>query len=318
LLTDEAGAVTDKTTFEAFGEIDTAASLQTSDNSFLYTGEQLDPNTGFVYLRARYLNPGSGRFTQQDAFAGLFVDPRTLHKYAYANADPVNGVDPSGNMTLIDVSSNWGATLNSLGRVVSTFDKILSKLNMALSVVQTMSSVTTAARSFDISDYASRPNSDPDFVTALKNSDVAIATLGANVGKITGDLLGKSVPRGKIQKFVERVAKGGKSVGSNLLVFGPTPIAEGKLRIPLLRPRPKIGTVSVRGINVPILLELGNDGAKGGTFLGLGHSDGAANGARAVQWFRMDWHGSSSKTKATHGDWSDNGYHFHTVTGTGK
>ena len=41
LLTDETGGVTDKTTFEAFGEIDAVASQQTSDNAFLYTGEQL-------------------------------------------------------------------------------------------------------------------------------------------------------------------------------------------------------------------------------------------------------------------------------------
>ncbi|MBL8298728.1 MAG: hypothetical protein JNN30_10320 [Rhodanobacteraceae bacterium] len=71
LLADETGAVTDKTTFEAFGEIDAAASQQTSDNSFPYTGEQLDPNTGLVYPRTRYMNPANGRFTQHDAFAGL-------------------------------------------------------------------------------------------------------------------------------------------------------------------------------------------------------------------------------------------------------
>ncbi|MCP2732377.1 RHS repeat-associated core domain-containing protein, partial [Limnofasciculus baicalensis] len=100
LLTDEAGSVTDKTTFEAFGEIDAAASQQTSDNNFLYTGEQLDPNSGFYYLRARYMDPRVGRFTQQDTFAGVGNDPASLHKYLYANDNPAVYVDPSGRSAL--------------------------------------------------------------------------------------------------------------------------------------------------------------------------------------------------------------------------
>ncbi len=35
-----------------------------------------------------------------DSFQGWDEDPTTLHKYLYANADPVNGTDPSGYMTL--------------------------------------------------------------------------------------------------------------------------------------------------------------------------------------------------------------------------
>jgi RHS repeat-associated protein len=99
LLTDETGAVTDRTTFEAFGELDTAASAQTSDNAFLYTGEQLDPNSGFYYLRARYLDPHAGRFTAMDSFIGKDVDPSSLHKYAYANGSPANYIDPTGHYT---------------------------------------------------------------------------------------------------------------------------------------------------------------------------------------------------------------------------
>jgi RHS repeat-associated protein len=105
LLTDDTAAVTDQLTYEAFGEVDAAASVQSSDNAFLYTGEQFDLNAGFYYLRARYMSPALGRFAQQDTFAGLSGDTITLHKYLYASAGPTNGRDPSGNVTLSEMSA---------------------------------------------------------------------------------------------------------------------------------------------------------------------------------------------------------------------
>ena len=63
--------------------------------SHLYSGEQTDP-TGLQYLRARYYDPAIGRFNRLDPFAGNFEDPQSLHKYLYCHADPINGIDPSG------------------------------------------------------------------------------------------------------------------------------------------------------------------------------------------------------------------------------
>ena len=80
--------------FDAFGNpigFDPANAL----TSLLYSGEQTDP-TGLQYLRARYYDPASGRFNRLDPFAGNMSDPQSLHKYLYAHADPINGIDPSG------------------------------------------------------------------------------------------------------------------------------------------------------------------------------------------------------------------------------
>ena len=52
------------------------------------------------YLRARYYDQGVGRFTQMDTWMGRNHDPITLHKYLYANADPINNIDPSGHFSL--------------------------------------------------------------------------------------------------------------------------------------------------------------------------------------------------------------------------
>jgi RHS repeat-associated protein len=61
-----------------------------------YRAEQYDSDLGLYYLRARYYNPASGRFTSRDPVAGKPVDPKSLHKYLYANGDPANGLDPTG------------------------------------------------------------------------------------------------------------------------------------------------------------------------------------------------------------------------------
>ena len=97
-LTDDTGAVTDRYTFSAFGEL---LDHQGSDpNSYLFAGEPLDLSSGFYYLRARWMQPGVGRFVSMDPFPGLPFEPSTLHRYLYANLDPVNRVDPSGQFGL--------------------------------------------------------------------------------------------------------------------------------------------------------------------------------------------------------------------------
>jgi RHS repeat-associated protein len=94
LLTDSATVATDRWWYEAFGEVET--STGTSSNAFLFAGEQLDPNLGHYYLRARYMDPGNGRFMQMDEFEGLGVRPSSLNKYTYVENTPPNATDPSG------------------------------------------------------------------------------------------------------------------------------------------------------------------------------------------------------------------------------
>jgi len=67
-----------------------------TENSYLYCGEQFDNATGLYYLRARYMDPSTGTFVSMDTYQGSIFDPVSLHKYLYANANPVMNVDPSG------------------------------------------------------------------------------------------------------------------------------------------------------------------------------------------------------------------------------
>jgi RHS repeat-associated protein len=61
-----------------------------------YRGEQYDSDLGLYYLRARYYDPVTGRFLSRDPENGWPTTPATLHKYLYADGDPVNGFDPAG------------------------------------------------------------------------------------------------------------------------------------------------------------------------------------------------------------------------------
>ncbi|MEO5959064.1 MAG: RHS repeat-associated core domain-containing protein, partial [Opitutaceae bacterium] len=100
-LADEAGAITDRYDYDAFGNLVFQSGSTT--NAYRYCGEQFDADLGLYYLRARYLNPDSGRFWSMDSYEGSGSDPVSLHKYLYANADPVTYVDPTGNQTLLQV-----------------------------------------------------------------------------------------------------------------------------------------------------------------------------------------------------------------------
>jgi RHS repeat-associated protein len=87
-------ALTDSYSYDAYGIL--IASTGTTTNNYLYRGEQFDPDLKLYYQRARYLNAETGRFWTQDTYEGSPGTPASLHKYLYANSDPVGGWDPSG------------------------------------------------------------------------------------------------------------------------------------------------------------------------------------------------------------------------------
>jgi RHS repeat-associated protein len=98
-LTDAGGDVTDSWTYSAFGYV--VGRTGSTENMFTYTGEQWNPNAGFYYLRARWYDPGNGRFTSTDPYPGDPQSPVSLHRYLYANTCPISLSDPSGKRAAI-------------------------------------------------------------------------------------------------------------------------------------------------------------------------------------------------------------------------
>ncbi|WP_347485268.1 RHS repeat-associated core domain-containing protein [Vandammella animalimorsus] len=103
LIADGTTGTSQSYSFDAFGNALEGDSLAADQNppTHLYTGERYDADTGLIYLRARDYDPATGRFISMDEHPGDQRIPLTLNKYLYANADPVNFIDPSGYMTMV-------------------------------------------------------------------------------------------------------------------------------------------------------------------------------------------------------------------------
>ena len=107
-LTNKDGRITDTYSYDAYGNL--FEKEGDTENEFLYTGEQYNANTELYYLRARYMNPGTGTLISMDSYQGSIHDPVTLHKYLYANANPVMYTDPSGYTSMAEAGAYMSCT----------------------------------------------------------------------------------------------------------------------------------------------------------------------------------------------------------------
>jgi RHS repeat-associated protein len=89
-LSDTTGALAQTYTYDSFGN--TTNSSGSLTNFFRYTGRDFDTETMLYFMRARYFDPASGRFLNEDpvGFIGGF------DFYVYVNNDPNDSTDPSG------------------------------------------------------------------------------------------------------------------------------------------------------------------------------------------------------------------------------
>jgi len=105
--TDALGQVTVVRHFDPFG-----VPLQADGGSpFGYTGEWWDADAALLYLRARWYEPGTGRFTGSDPWRGDIQEPQTFHAFVYAQNNPINLTDRSGLSPWVDCT-NWPTYLS--------------------------------------------------------------------------------------------------------------------------------------------------------------------------------------------------------------
>lgn len=66
-----------------------------------YAGEYTDPETGYIYLRARYYDPLNGQFLTRDPLQSATAEP-----YGYAGSSPTQNRDPSGMYCVTGVAGH--------------------------------------------------------------------------------------------------------------------------------------------------------------------------------------------------------------------
>ncbi|MEJ5312469.1 MAG: RHS repeat-associated core domain-containing protein [Anaerolineae bacterium] len=89
--TDAVGAVSAVREWSPYGE-----ELGGAQAGLGFTGEWWDDAVGLTYLRARWYQLVTGRFTSRDPWEGNITRPNTLNGFSYVTNNPINLVDPLG------------------------------------------------------------------------------------------------------------------------------------------------------------------------------------------------------------------------------
>jgi RHS repeat-associated protein len=93
-LSNSAGVVANTYTYDSFGKL--TALTGTLANPIRYTGRELDAETGIYYYRARFYDPGVGRFLSEDRIG----NDEGSNLYPYVRNAPTQFRDPTGLYTL--------------------------------------------------------------------------------------------------------------------------------------------------------------------------------------------------------------------------
>ena len=160
-LADNTG-VTRTLTYDPYGEITGGA--KEYESLYGYNAEEYNTVTGLTYLRYRYLDNETGRFTQEDNYLGSIIEAVSLNRYTYANNNPVMYADPSGH---------W-PKMSSIGKSIA---RNASKIGAVAGIVVGAAIVTAVI-------IATAPVSVPVLATApiVVGAVTVSAAIGGSIG----------------------------------------------------------------------------------------------------------------------------------------
>jgi RHS repeat-associated protein len=90
--TDASGNVTAQFEYTPYG----LPATGTGPDGVGYTGHVNDPETGLVYMQARYYAPEIGRFASTDPAGPIPGNIFSFNRYTYVGNNPTNKIDPTG------------------------------------------------------------------------------------------------------------------------------------------------------------------------------------------------------------------------------
>ncbi len=101
---DGAGGIIDGRVFDPFGTV--VSSNGMAPPAVGFQGDYTDPDTGQVWMGARWYTPTSAQFSSRDTYGGTPGDPLTLDRYAYGLANPLVYWDPDGHRPICGDQGN--------------------------------------------------------------------------------------------------------------------------------------------------------------------------------------------------------------------
>ena len=217
-LTDDSGETKVSYRTDPYGEI----TKQEGDsvNRQVFTGQEHDENTGLIYFGARYYDPDSARFINQDTYLGDPGTPPSLHRYLYAYSNPTLYYDPTGNAPI-------------LSDIVRQLDAKAAGINRSALEARTGNGVTGHIVG-GMAEVGAGVHSLLSGAVGLVNyaADIAI-TDGANRLERLGVEFSKYGAVADSKRNVQRGIDGAKKLGSTLAKFG-TNKGRGQLGRPLV------------------------------------------------------------------------------------
>ena len=152
------------------------------------------------------MNPSTGTFTTMDTYQGSIFDPVSLHKYLYANANPVMNVDPSGYNTLPDLEA--GEAGNSiLEKAFSVADSVAMNIYKAFITCRTALPVIMAASTSIAVLVADNP-AFADLISRISNGELSVYRVNQKIQELVLQAQNYSEP---VKNAVNNSGGGGSS-----------------------------------------------------------------------------------------------------------
>ncbi|OWV82249.1 hypothetical protein ATY77_03155 [Rhizobium sp. R634] len=237
-VTNESGYRVEQTGYAAYGEA-TNSTMQTKKG---YIGERFDPETGLMYLNARYYDPAFGRFISPDDWDPTKEGVGT-NRYSYSENDPINKSDPNGHS--INYSDSWGqrSTDPINGRSSGSVTGLKAATNVSLS-----SGTTAGSRAFAGGVFGDEPDVEEEgeignfeFQRRLMDEQLEKHILGPTAGFFHREMHGVDIkgigtggPLGGTGKSVGQVGRDGEAAVRAKVDIGAKQkiIVNGRVRIP--------------------------------------------------------------------------------------
>lgn len=235
-LTSESGATQASYALDPWGHI--VSQQGDSVNRQVFTGKEIDWNTGLVYFGARYYDPDTARFINQDDYLGEQDEPPSLHRYLYAYSNPLVYVDLYGNAAQAIVQPAFYSETDLFGSspVRDTGNQIIDNLwagvddiaNTAKYVVNGLSGIASIptiayAKAKDIS--VSEANQEI-VAAAASTGPLAPYLLTGSLPFRIGPALGCSARTISAKMTLSSEARAGEVVASSVLPEKPTGLVQ--------------------------------------------------------------------------------------------